>query len=149
MPVSGIRLVEANIWLALVFSDHVCHRASLSWFENVGEREALFCRVTQMALLRHLTNQTLMGKFVLNQKDAWKCYDALCRDDRVAFSGEPSSIEEIWRTLTRSRYQRHQVWTDAYLAAFAISAQLPLSTLDHRFRQFNGLTLDLVDSSQE
>jgi toxin-antitoxin system PIN domain toxin len=147
MPVSGIRLVDANVWLALAFSDHVHHRASLLWFEKVAEREALFCRVTQMALLRHLTNQTLMGKFVLNQKEAWKCYDAFCRDDRVAFSSEPPDIEEIWRTLTSSRSQRHRVWTDAYLAAFAICVQLPLSTLDHGFRQFNRLTLDLVEFS--
>ena len=149
MPVSGIRVVDANVWLSLAFSDHVHHRSSLSWFEKVGRREALFCRITQMALLRHLTNQTVMGKFVLNQKDGWKCYDALCRDDRVAFISEPSDVEEIWRTLTRSRHQGHRVWTDAYLAAFAISAELPLSTLDQGFRQFDGLTLDLVDLPQE
>jgi toxin-antitoxin system PIN domain toxin len=145
MPVSGIRLVDANVWLALVFSDHVHHRASRSWFDNVGEREALFCRVVQMALLRHLTNQAVMGDFALSQKEAWKCYDSISRDDRVAFSDEPPDIEDVWRRLTSSRYQRHRFWTDAYLAAFAICAQLPFSTLDRGFRQYRGLTLDLVN----
>jgi uncharacterized protein len=144
MPVSGIRVIDANVWLALVFSDHVHHPASLAWFETVGENEALFCRVTQMALLRHLTNQTIMGKYVLSQKQAWKSYDSLCRDDRVAFSDEPGNIEDRWRQMTTSRHQRHRLWTDAYLAAFAISAQLPLSTFDRGFHQFDGLTLDLV-----
>jgi toxin-antitoxin system PIN domain toxin len=133
------------VWLALAFSDHIHHRATVAWFEKVGEREALFCRVTQMALLRHLTNQSLMGKFVLSQRDAWKCYDSFCRDDRVTFSDEPSDIEAVWRQVTGSRHRRHRVWTDAYLAAFALCARLPLSTLDQGFRQFGGLTLDLID----
>jgi hypothetical protein len=30
MPVSGIRVVDAKVWLALVFSDHARHRASPS-----------------------------------------------------------------------------------------------------------------------
>jgi toxin-antitoxin system PIN domain toxin len=147
MPASGIRIVDANVWLALAFSDHVHHRASLAWFENIREREALFCRVTQMALLRHLTNQVIMGKFALSQKDAWKCYDSLCRDDRVAFLDEPPAIEDAWRQLTSSRYQHRRVWTDAYLAAFAICAGLPLSTVDREFQQFRGLTLDLLVSA--
>jgi toxin-antitoxin system PIN domain toxin len=145
MPASGIRIIDANVWLALAFSDHVHHRASSAWFESIGKREALFCRVTQMALLRHLTNQVIMGKFALSQKDAWKCYDSFCRDDRVAFLDEPPAVEDTWRQLTSSRYQRHGVWTDAYLAAFAICAELPLSTVDRGFQQFNGLTLDLLD----
>ena len=145
MPVSGVRVIDANVWLALVFSDHVHHPASLAWFETVGNHEALFCRVTQMTLLRHLTNQAIMGKPVLSQKLAWKCYDSLCRDDRAAFSDEPENIEDRWRQITTSRHQHHRLWTDAYLAAFAISAQLPLSTFDRGFQQFDGLTLELVD----
>ena len=54
MPVSGIRLVDANVWLALAFVDHVHHQTAASWFEMVGEGEAVFCRITQMALLQHL-----------------------------------------------------------------------------------------------
>ena len=144
MPVSGIRLVDANVWLALVFGDHVHHSAAVSWFEGVGEREAAFCRITQMALLRHLTNEKLMGKFVLSQKAAWASYDALCGDDRVIFADEPPSLEDSWRQLTRSRHPRHRLRTDGYLAAFALAAQLRLSTLDRGFRQYDGLALDFV-----
>ena len=98
-----------------------------------------------MALLRHLTNQIIMGKFALSQKDAWKCYDSLCRDDRVGFLDEPPAIEETWRQLTSSRYQRHRVWADGYLAAFAICVGFPLTTVDRGFEQFRGLTLELLN----
>jgi toxin-antitoxin system PIN domain toxin len=144
MPVSGIRLVDANVWLALVFSDHVHHQVSVLWFDKVGQGEAAFCRITQMALLRHLTNEKLMGKFTLSQKDAWKCYDSLGQDERVVFIDEPADLEDSWRQLTRSRNPRRRLWTDAYLAAFALSARLPLSTLDCGVQQFGGLTVDFV-----
>jgi uncharacterized protein len=145
MPVFGIRLVDANLWLALAFGDHVHHQLAVSWFERVGEGEAVFCRITQMALLRHLTNEKLMGRATLGQKDAWKCYDLLCQDGRVAFADEPPELEDSWRRLTRYREPRHRLWSDAYLAAFALSARLPLSTFDRGFQQFSGLTLDLVN----
>lgn len=140
-------MVDVNVWLALVFSDHVHHHSSLAWFENVGAGEALFCRITQMALLRHLTNRAIMGKFVLGQKDAWKSYDALCRDERVAFLDEPQGIEQVWRRLTSSRDPHHSVWTDAYLAAFAICARIPFSTLDRGLQRFRGLKTDLVQEA--
>ena len=45
MPVSGTRLVDANVWLALAFSDHTHHHVAVSWFEGLGEEEATFCRI--------------------------------------------------------------------------------------------------------
>jgi uncharacterized protein len=142
MPVSGTRLVDANVWLALAFSDHAHHHVAVSWFEGLGEEEAAFCRITQMALLRHLTNEKLMGRFTLSQRAAWESYDAFRDDGRVAYADEPPGLEDSWRRLTRSRETRHRLWTDAYLAAFALSAHLPLATLDRGFKQFGGLTLD-------
>jgi hypothetical protein len=34
MPASGINLVDANVWLALAFSDHVHHAIARTWFEG-------------------------------------------------------------------------------------------------------------------
>ena len=113
MPVSGTRLVDANVWLALAFSDHAHHHVAVSWFKGLGEEEAAFCRITQMALLRHLTNEKLMGKFTLSQRAAWESYDALRDDGRVAYADEPPGLEDSWRRLTRSREPRHRLWTDA------------------------------------
>ena len=57
MPASGgIKLADANVWLAVVFSDHLHHPQAKTWFEVQGDASCGFCRVTQMALLRHLTN---------------------------------------------------------------------------------------------
>jgi predicted nucleic acid-binding protein len=57
MPASGgSKLVDANAWRALVFSDHVHHGAAKAWFDAQSAESCGFCRVTQRALLRHLTN---------------------------------------------------------------------------------------------
>lgn len=65
MPASGvIKLADANAWLALAFSDHLHHAKAKAWFDGEFDGACAFSRVTQMALLRHLTNSKIMGAFV-------------------------------------------------------------------------------------
>lgn len=55
MPASGgISLADANVWLAVAFSDHLHHATAKAWFEGQHDASCAFCRITQMALLRHL-----------------------------------------------------------------------------------------------
>ena len=87
-----------------------------------------------------------MGPFVLTQRGAWEGYERLCRDERVAFLEEPMDLEKHWRQLTRQDSTDHKTWTDAYLAGFAISGQIPLVTFDLGFCEFKGLQLDLLEA---
>ena len=57
-------------------------------------------------------------------------------DPRVAYADEPEGIEERWRLFTKRQEFSPQVWNDAYLAAFAIVAQLELVTLDQGLSQY-------------
>ena len=76
MPASGgIKLVDANVWLALAFSDHLHHDPAKAWFSAQKDATCAFCRVTQMALLRHLTNSKIMGSSVQSQQGAWRTFD--------------------------------------------------------------------------
>jgi len=61
MPASGSSLVDANVWLALAVDAHVHHAPALNWFAAQAEGSRAFCRLTQLALLRHLTNGKIMG----------------------------------------------------------------------------------------
>ena len=64
MPASGeIKLADANVWLAIAFSDHVHHVTARDWFDRQTNDTCAFCRIMQLALLRHLTNPAIMGKF--------------------------------------------------------------------------------------
>ena len=140
-------LVDLNVWLALVYDGHVHHLAAVSWFEKGDRGSAAFCRITQLGLLRLLTNRTVMDRFALNQRDAWKCYEQLRLDDRVVFLDEPPSLEPVWRRLTRSSKREPSTWTDAYLAGFAIAAQVSFVTFDRGFSRYGQLSLTLLSGS--
>ena len=142
MPASGvIKLVDANVWLATAFSDYVHHPHARAWFDLQDEEACAFCRVTQMALLRHLTNAKIMGAFAQSQQEAWNNYDKLANDPRVIFLTEPPSLEASFRAFARADSPSHGLCTDAYLAAFAVGGQAQLVTFDQGFRRFVGLDL--------
>ena len=144
MTASGVELVDVNVWLALVFSDHVHQKKAVAWFDQGQLGQFAFCRITQMGLLRHLTNRTIMGKFVLGQRKAWKVYDQLQLDDRVTFLGEPPKLELQWRALTAAAQPRHRLWTDAYLAAFARVQDISLVSCDRGLGRFRGVKLNVL-----
>jgi uncharacterized protein len=114
----------------MAYEYHVHAEACAAWLANLENAELKFCRVTQMGLLRLLTNRSVMGPDVLSQADAWRTYARILSDDRMGFATEPLTLEEEWRRLTSSSHPKHKTWTDAYLAAFARSAQMVLVTFD-------------------
>jgi len=59
-------LLDASVWLPLCAPDHVHHRRALEYWEREGAEELAFCRVTALALLRHLTNPRILGPAALD-----------------------------------------------------------------------------------
>jgi predicted nucleic acid-binding protein len=54
-------LCDSNVWLALALSKHVHHSAAREWLGTVEEpASVLFCRATQQAFLRLLTNASVL-----------------------------------------------------------------------------------------
>lgn len=144
MPASGISLVDANVWLAIAFSDHVHHDVAVRWFDAQSNGSCVFCRLTQLALLRHLTNAKIMGKFVQSQQQAWTAYDSLLQDPRVSFLAEPLGIDDEFRSLSQSSFPSHRQWTDAYLAALAKVSATQFVTFDQGFSAFADLDVSLL-----
>lgn len=142
MAASGISLVDANVWLALAVDAHVHHRAALAWFDGQPAGTCVFCRLTQMAFLRHLTNAKIMGAAnVLTQEQAWHAYEDLMADPRVTYVEEPAGLTSVFRSLTQSQQPAQKRWTDAFLAAFAMSLGLEVVTFDTDFKSFPGLSV--------
>ena len=75
-----------------------------------------------------------MGADVMKQTEAWAVYDRWLEDDRVWFLEEPPGIDRRLRALTRLKTASPKAWADAYLTAFAYTAQLSLVTFDRAFR---------------
>jgi uncharacterized protein len=144
MAASGIKLLDANVWLAVAFSDHQHHAKAKEWFEAQADQTCAFCRITQLALLRHLTNSRIMGNFVQTQQQARQVYANLTSDPRVISLGEPMTLDGKFREFTQQPTPAHERWTDAYLAAFAVSVSAQLVTCDQGFDRNAGLDLTVL-----
>lgn len=139
-----MKLLDVNVWLALASGPHPHHPAARAWFDQQADASCAFCWMTQLALLRLLTNARVMGLDVETQVGAWGRLDTLRSDPRVTF--EPTSdAEPELRRLTQRDSPSQNLWSDAYLAALAIRVGRKLVTFDRDFRRFPGLDLELLD----
>ncbi|MCC7043271.1 MAG: PIN domain-containing protein [Acidobacteria bacterium] len=127
-----MKLLDVNVWLAAAWGRHVHHRRAKQ-FVDASDGELAFCRVTEMALLRLVTNPAVTGKDVRTRRQAWDLLLALQADPRVRFLAEPRGLAPIWITLSKRDDGSHLLWTDDYLAAFAQAADIELVTLDRGF----------------
>ncbi len=138
-------LPDANIWLALFLDKHRAHRTTRAWLNQQSEIVLVFCRVSQMAFLRHLTNKAIMGPNVLSQAKAWTQYETLLARDEVTFLPEPQGLEIRWRDYTQSDQPANKLWTDAYLAAFAMAHGLQVLTFDRGFTRYTGTDQQILE----
>ena len=145
-PSTGSRiLADVNVWLATVVEGHPHHQRAVRWWQGdvLPERRTVcFCRVTQLGLLRLLTNETVMGASRRTPEQAWSDYDRLVAQGPVDYVHEPEGVDRVLRSHTRSEHPSSSLWTDAYLAAFAQAGDLQLATFDRGFQRFSGLLLE-------
>jgi hypothetical protein len=127
---NALNFLDANVWLALLWSRHVHSERAKEWFERSAEEQFFFCRFTQLTVLRLLTTETILGKDVRNLSQAWDLWDKIWADPRIAFLPEPENLEIELRAHTRMSSRSPKVWGDAYLLSFAIVAGLKLVTFD-------------------
>jgi len=122
-------LPDVNVWIALAVGEHTHNVAARRWLDNFDER-VVFCRVTQMGLLRLLTNQHVLRGDAFSPTRAWASYEKYIDDSRISRVEEPAGLDHHWRTSTMKEQQGSNRWTDTYLAAFASAAGFTLVTFD-------------------
>src|SRR5208282_1892620 len=129
-----LNFLDANVWLALLWSRHIHSERAREWFEEAGEEEFFFCRFTQLTILRLLTTKKIMGKDTKTMSEAWGVWDRVWADTRIAFLPEPDELEKEFRSRSRLSSRSPKVWADAYLLAFASVAGLKFVTFDRALR---------------
>lgn len=144
MP-SSIDLLDANVWLALAAEAHAHHDRAEAYWENEAVSTSAFCRLTQLALLRHLTNKAIMGDPALGPSAAWKKLQEFMALPEVKCLAEPEGLDERLGDFCNLGRTSPNLWTDAYLAAFAKCAGLRLVTFDHGFSRFEALELLILE----
>ncbi len=145
-------LCDSNVWLALALSKHRHHQAARDWFEAVEDPDSvLFCRATQQSFLRLLTNASVLAPYgnpPLTNRQAWKAFETLLADDRIALRlEEPLGLQALWKKLAVRDTASPKLWMDAYLAGLALAGGYRMVTTDAAFKQFRGLSLELLGGS--
>ena len=125
-----LNFLDANVWLALIWSRHVHSERARSWFEQASEEQFFFCRFTQITVLRLLTTDQVMGTDTKTMSEAWSLWDRVWADTRISFLPEPDDLEKEFRSRSRLSSRSPKVWADAYLLAFAAVAGLKFVTFD-------------------
>jgi toxin-antitoxin system PIN domain toxin len=138
-------VVDANVWLAFLVQEHPHHAASRRWFNTLAPGQAGLCRVVQLTLLRLLGNRTIMASGAISDTEAWNHIGKLMEDERVDFLTEPPGLDSVLPNLFRYPVPTPNLVMDAYLAAFAISANRELVTRDRGFEQFRGLRVRFLE----
>jgi uncharacterized protein len=143
-----VSLPDVNIWIALAAEGHVHHVPARDWFTAQPDASVAFCRITQMGLLRLLTNSNVMGRAPRTILQAWEAFEHLRADRRLVFATEPDAIESAWRQLMTQAGVGPSSWTDGYLAAFAEAHSYSLVTFDAGFERWPELKLTLLSFAQ-
>ena len=131
-------LLDVNLWLSLVDQRHLHHPVAQAYWSQNGTRHFAFCRVTMLGLLRLITSH----KAVANPKThatAWSIYHEFKALPNIRFLSEPTHLETTFHSLTTEADLPNRMWTDAYLAAFAINSGSRLVSFDADFARFPGL----------
>lgn len=135
----GLDLPDLNVWLALADPDHEHHGRAQRYWETETGAEIAFCRITQLGLLRLLTNRKVMRNDPLTPKEAWVAYQTFAGLPEIVFLHGNATTEArfaIWTSLPA--FKAHQ-WTDAWLASLAQATGARLVSFDGDFSIFPDL----------
>jgi toxin-antitoxin system PIN domain toxin len=124
------------VWIALTYRGHRHYTTATTWLDSLPDESELgFCRLTQLGFLRLLTNPTVMGTRVVSQTAAWDVYDEWVDRGRAVYLDEPTTIENMFRSISQSEQAAPKDWADSYISAFAQVSGLQLVTFDRALQR--------------
>ncbi|MFN0130596.1 MAG: TA system VapC family ribonuclease toxin [Verrucomicrobiales bacterium] len=133
-----IDLPDVNLWLALVDQRHVHHQRARAYWSQQSAGRIAFCRITMLGFLRLCTNPKAMANPKTNAA-AWAIYQQFTALPIVQFLADPPGMDVHFQAVTTQSAFPHRLWTDAYLAAFAVADGSRLVSFDAEFTRFPGL----------
>lgn len=138
-------IADANVLLPVLTDWHAHRRPALEWWEACADGQVGLCLPVRMAILRLLTNSSVMGSGILRPGQAWDALDQLINDPRISVLAQtPKEHAGLWRANVLRREPSPNLWTDAWLAALAQATGCEMVTFDRGFRSFAGLKLRLL-----
>jgi uncharacterized protein len=132
-------LLDASVWVPLSAPDHVHYARARRYWDDEAAAELAFCRITALALMRHLTNTKILGHAVITGGAAWRALKTWLALPQVIWLSEPAGLDELLGQWAAQLDLRAGKWTDAYLAAFAAASGCRLVAFDGDFYRYRGI----------
>jgi len=132
-------LLDASVWVPLSAPDHVHYARARRYWDDEAADELAFCRITALALMRHLTNAKILGEAVMTGGAAWQALKTWLALPQVTWLGEPAGLDELLGQWAGQLDLRAGKWTDAYLAAFTAASGCRLVAFDGDFHRYRGV----------
>ncbi len=129
-------LPDVNLWLAFTDPNHSHHTAARHYWDELRSDSIGFCRVTMLGLMRLATSKTVMQGRPFTQGDIWGIYQTYLAMPVVRLLPEQTNLDSTFSALTDAPDFPRRLWTDAYLAAFAITSGCRLVSFDADFSRF-------------
>ncbi len=137
-------LADVNVVFPLLVSWHQHRDPALRWFNSASAGDIGLCRLTRLGALRLLCNTQVMGSDVLAPRTALEALAILENDERIELLHEPDGVDTALKPFVTGRATTPNLWSDAYLAAFAVVVDLKLVSFDRGFSRFAGLDFLLL-----
>lgn len=142
-------LPDVNVWLALTDPRHAHHPVARRYWEEQRDDAIAFCRTTMLGLLRLATHSAVMQGEPFTPDQIWDIYRTYRAMPIIHFLTESPEIDNVFSNLTSDPEFPQRLWTDAYIAALALSSGSRIITFDNdfsRFPQLNVLMLHPVSN---
>jgi predicted nucleic acid-binding protein len=138
-------IVDVNVLLPLLCEGHSFQASAYAWYDRRELDSVGWCLPVRLAILRHLSNERIMGSGVLRPEESLDAWEQLALDERLfEVSAIPPSLEDCLRSNVVGRQASPKLWTDAWLAALAETLGYEMVTYDRGFRKFSLTSLRLL-----
>ncbi|CCH77181.1 conserved hypothetical protein [Nostocoides japonicum T1-X7] len=135
-------LLDVGTCLTGFWAGHVHHEKIHAWLDAAEDDSLGLCRIVHLGWLRLLTNPAVLGADALTRRDAWDFVAFVLADARFGWIDEPEDIDTHLATHAAHDDRSHKLWTDDYLAAFALAGSHSFATLDTKIaHRYPGLTV--------
>ena len=143
-------IADANVLFPLLVQGHAAHQIARRWWKEQPDGTVGTCLLTRLAVLRLLTNKIAMNGMPVTPDEAVQAWQQLQNDPRShQIEAEPIDHEPRFVALISGREPTPNLWTDAWLAALALSLDYEMTTFDRGFKSFRGLKLRLLTALEE
>lgn len=138
MNLASVSLLDANLLIALMHTNHVHHAVAQYWFEQVPQRRFATCALTQLAFVRLSSNQKVSDADIS---------PAQAMEVLAAWTSHPGHV--FWPdilapvdmpVLNSPAVVGYRQVTDAYLLGLASAYKQKLATLDRALLSFASAT---------